>query len=155
MSRHQTVYCGPYAVFHCPRKTEPEEVMKCEYLCENLTSWRYRELGSPRFCGKCGTPFITSTREVEVRPDVYSIVGDEERVSDFFQDSSNRTLYVGPNEPGPGCYLEGDSALLDIESVDIEGEKARFSVQFKTDLAKLSAEYGEAEIRWGIVVRNS
>ena len=70
---------------------------------------------------------------------------------ELYQNDVGRVLCVGPNMHHVGRYIDPDGdPILDIASVDIEAEKSSFRSLFQEDLAKLSAEYGEPVILWGV-----
>lgn len=159
MSRSQTVYCGPYAQFEYPHKSEPEAWERCETCMIE----RRRHYGTKTlFCGACGTKFIPVERMGSVRPDVFQALGETDRMRELYLNDIGRVLCVGPNMHGCGRYLapyvcgqrdvhkEGYLAPLDITSVDIEAEKQSFRELYHEDLVKLSAEYGEVAICWGV-----
>lgn len=145
MSRYQTVYCGPYARFQYPRKMQLEEVKECTG-CKISADYE-----SKSFCGNCGMKFSLVSQEVEEDPNVYETLGETEELRDLYQNTDDRVLCVGPNIQGFGRCIEEDESPLDIEGIDIAEEKSRFSTRFRDDLAKLSAEYGEATIHWGVL----
>lgn len=148
MSRYQTVYCGPYAQFHYPHKTEPEAWERCETCA---TSRRRHHGTKTLFCGACGTKFVPFEDKRSVRPDVFRALGETDHMRELYQNDVGRVLFVGPNMHQCGRYLDpGEDPPLDIASVDIEADKSRFRDLFQDDLAKLSAEYGEATICWGV-----
>lgn len=148
MSRSTTIYCGPYAQFHYPHKREPEEKEVCT-TCKTSRR-RYADTKRP-FCGACGTKFTYVEDWREARPDVFQALGETDHMRELYQNDVGRVLCVGPNMHHVGRYIDPDGdPILDIASVDIEAEKSSFRSIFQDDLAKLSAEYGEPVILWGV-----